>query len=70
MTVYAVGRDHFGGDSADITLSRTYGYADAITVNLDEHMEYANRSVAAADKFEYSMLEKLTGKYINALQRI
>ena len=58
MTVYAVGRNHFGGDSADITLSAAYGYADAITVNLDEHMKYANKSVASEGKFTYEISNK------------
>ena len=55
MTVYAVGRDHFGGDSADITLSETYGYDAPLTVNLDTYMEYANKSVAAEGKFTYNI---------------
>ncbi len=58
MTVYAVGRDHFGGDSADITLSGTYGYKAPLTVNLDEHMKYANKSVAATGKFTYEISNK------------
>ena len=58
ITVYAVGRDHFGGDSADITLSRTYGYDAPITVNLDEHMKYANKSVASEGKFTYEISNK------------
>ena len=58
ITVYAVGRDHFGGDSADITLSGTYGYKAPLTVNLDEHMKYANKSVAATGKFTYEISNK------------
>ncbi len=58
ITVYAVGHDHFGGDSADITLSATYGYEAPITVNLDEHMKYANKSVASEDKFTYEISDK------------
>ncbi len=58
MTVYAVGRDHFGGDSADITLSETYGYKAPLTVNLDEHMKYANEDVEAAGKFTYAISDK------------
>ncbi len=58
MTVYAVGHDHFGGDSADITLSATYGYDAPLTVNLDEHMKYANKSVASEGKFTYAISDK------------
>ncbi len=55
MTVYAVGRDHFGGDSNEIVLSGIYGYASALTANLDDYMEYANEDVASENKFEYSI---------------
>ena len=54
MTVHAVGRDYFGGDS-DITLNETYGYKEAITANLDDYMKYANESVTSKNKFTYSI---------------
>ncbi len=57
MTVYAVGRDHFGGDS-DITLTETYGYEEAITADLDTYMDYANESVEAEGKFTYEVSEQ------------
>ena len=58
MTVYAVGRDHFGGDEYEILLNGTYGYADAITVNLDEHMKYANTRISSEGKFTYEIIDK------------
>ncbi len=58
MTVYAVGRDHFGGDEDEILLNGTYGYADAITVNLDEHMKYANTRISSEGKFTYEIIDK------------
>ena len=58
MTVYAVGREHFGGDSVEIPLSAIYGYSATLTVDLDEHMKYANGSIAAAGKFSYEINDK------------
>ncbi len=55
MTVYAVGHDHFGGDMDVIRLEAIYGYSTALTVNLDKHMAYANRSISVADKFTYEI---------------
>ncbi len=57
MTVYAVGRDHFGGDS-NITLNDTYGYKEPITADLNEYMAYANKSVEAEGKFTYEISDQ------------
>ncbi len=67
MTVYAVGREHFGGDSSEIVLNGTYGYGAPLTVNLDEHMKYANTGISSEGKFEYSIAsdEKRTGASIS-----
>ena len=55
ITVYAVGREHFGGDSVEIPLSEIYGYSATLTVDLDKYMKYANGSIAVAGKFSYEI---------------
>ncbi len=54
MTVYAVGRPPFGGDSEEITLTTTYG--EELTANLSQYVHYESEPEApATGKFSYEI---------------
>ncbi len=54
MTVYAVGRKTFGGETDAISLTTTYG--SGLTENLSEHVHYETAPESpATDKFTYSI---------------
>ena len=53
ITVYAVGRETFGGDSGEITFTTTYG--EELTKDLSKYVAY-KLGTGTAEKFKYKIL--------------